>query len=78
MVIPKKGSDGVQPVGGGGPFVNCTFYDQATDRVYMLDGSVYAPDDDKMDFVRRMEVMARTFRTPRETEASSDTPVAAE
>mgnify|MGYP000040443182 FL=1 len=78
MVIPKEDAGGVQPVGGGGPFVNFTFYDQATDRVYMLDGSVFAPDHDKMDFVRQMVVMARTFRTATDTTASRAPSVAAE
>lgn len=78
MVIPKEGDDGVQPVGGGGPFVNITFYDQATDRVYMLDGSVFAPDHDKMAFVRQMVVMARTFRTAADATANGAPSVAAE
>ncbi len=78
MVIPGENSGEVQPVGGGGPFVNFTFYDQATDRVYMLDGSVFAPDFDKLSFVRHLEVMARTFRTVDETEARDDRAVAAQ
>lgn len=58
-----------RPVGGGGPFINYTFYDQETDRVYMLDGSVYAPEFDKMKFIRQMEVMAKTFRTSEEVQS---------
>lgn len=72
MAVPVEGSDELRPVGGGGPFINYTFYDQATDRVYMLDGSVYAPDFDKLNFIRHMEVMARTFRTAEEIEDSGD------
>jgi hypothetical protein len=72
MAVPVEGSDELRPVGGGGPFINYTFYDQATDRVYMLDGSVYAPDFDKLSFIRHMEVMARTFRTAEEIENSGD------
>ncbi len=63
MVAPLGSDNELQPIGGGGPFVNYTFYDQATDRVYMLDGSIFAPDNDKLDLLRQMEVMARTFRT---------------
>ena len=66
MATPVNGSNELRPVGGGGPFINFTFYDQATDRVYMLDGSVFAPDFDKLNFIRHMEVMARTFRTAEE------------
>ena len=78
MVTTVEGSDEVRPVGGGGPFVNYTFYDQATDRVYMLDGSVFAPDFDKLDFIRQMEVMARTFRTAAEIQSSEDRSVASD
>jgi hypothetical protein len=78
MVTPVQGGDEVRPVGGGGPFINYTFYDQATDRVYMLDGSVFAPDYDKLGFIRQMEVMARTFRTAQELRSSADQPTASE
>lgn len=72
MVTETDGSNGVRPVGGGGPFVNYTFYDQETDRVYMLDGSVFAPDHDKLELLRQMVVMARTFRTTDEPQRSED------
>ena len=49
--------------GGGGPFVNYAFYDQAQARIYMIDGMVFAPGYDKRTFLRQMEVIARTFRT---------------
>jgi len=78
MAIPAEGSDELRPVGGGGPFINFTFYDQATDRVYMLDGSVYAPDFDKLSFIRHMEVMAHTFRTAEELQDSGDQLAASE
>ena len=78
MVAPLGGGNNLQPVGGGGPFINYTFYDQATDRVYMLDGSIFAPEFDKLDFLRQMEVMARTFRTDEEAQSSATPPTAAE
>ncbi len=49
--------------GGGGPFVNYAFYDQNQDRIYMIDGMVFAPGYDKRSFLRQMEVIAQTFRT---------------
>lgn len=55
-------------MGGGGPFVNYTFYDQPSGRVYMIDGSVFAPTYDKLQFLRQMKVIARSFRTEREVE----------
>lgn len=78
MVAPVGDGNELQPIGGGGPFVNYTFYDQATDRVYMLDGSIFAPDHDKLDLLRQMEVMARTFRTAEDVRSPDDSPTAAE
>jgi hypothetical protein len=49
--------------GMGGGFVNYAFYDQETNRVYMIDGMVFAPGYDKREFVRQMEVIAYTFRS---------------
>lgn len=49
--------------GMGGPFVNYTFYDQSSGRLYMIDGMVFAPGYDKREFLRQMEVIAHTFRT---------------
>ncbi|PEN08023.1 DUF4837 domain-containing protein [Longimonas halophila] len=65
---PDEG-DGLQEMGGGGPFVNYTFYDQETGRVYMINGAVFAPEHGKRDFLRQMEVIARTFRTQAETQS---------
>lgn len=57
-------------VGGamGGPFVNYAFYDEQQQRIYMVDGMVHAPGFDKREFLRQMEVIARTFRTEPEVE----------
>jgi hypothetical protein len=57
-------------MGGGGPFLTYAFYDQASDRIYMVDGAVFAPGYDKLPFIRQMEVIAKTFRTRQE--ASGD------
>mgnify|MGYP006270566907 CR=1 FL=1 len=73
MVQPVTLDDGTTELmgaGGGGPFLTHTFYDQATDRIYLIDGSVFAPQYDKRSFLRQMEVIARTFRT--EAEISSE------
>jgi hypothetical protein len=58
-----QSDDGRLPLGGGGPFVNYTFYDQEQERLYMVDGAVFAPDYDKREFLRQMKVIAYTFRT---------------
>ena len=47
----------------GGPFVSFTFYDEASSRIYMLDGAVFAPGEEKLQFLRTLELMARSFKT---------------
>jgi len=47
----------------GGPFVSFTFYDEESSRIYMLDGAVFAPGEDKLQFLRTLELMARSFKT---------------
>ncbi len=47
----------------GGPFKNYTFYDSFSRRVYMIDLAVFAPGKDKVPYLLRQEVIARTFRT---------------
>ncbi len=47
----------------GGPFVSFTFYDEQSSRIFMLDGSVFAPGEEKLQFLRTLELMARSFKT---------------
>jgi len=63
MVKPADEEGEFQSVGGGGPFVAYAFYDKPSDRIYLLHGSVFAPEFEKLELLRQMEVMARTFRT---------------
>ena len=49
--------------GMGGPFVNYVFYDEDTQRLYMLDGSVYAPKYYKRNLIQQMDVTLQSFRT---------------
>lgn len=58
--------------GGGGPFVTYSFYDQASGRLYMIDGMVFAPNYDKREFLRQMEVIAYTFRTRQDVEQPAE------
>jgi hypothetical protein len=46
-----------------GPFVSYVFYDEAQDRLYLIDGMVFAPNNPKLPFLRQVEVIAQTFRT---------------
>jgi hypothetical protein len=50
----------------GGPFTNYTFYDQPTKRLYMLDGSIYAPKYYKKKLIQQVDVILQSFLTERE------------
>jgi len=52
--------------GMGGPFVNYTFFDEATKRFYMIDGSVFAPKYYKRNLIQQMDVTLQSFRTDAE------------
>lgn len=47
----------------GGPFRNYTFFDSFSKRLFMIDVAVFAPNEDKLPYLRRLDVIARTFRT---------------
>ncbi len=53
----------------GGPFVNYLFYDKAQKRLYMLDGSIYAPKYYKKEIIQQVDVMLHTFKTADEIKA---------
>lgn len=52
----------------GGPFKNYTFYDNNTKRIYMIDLAVYAPNRDKLPYLKRLDIIAHTFKTIFDTE----------
>lgn len=47
----------------GGPFTGFVHYDNESKRLYYLDATIFAPDMEKMVFLRQMEIMMRTFQT---------------
>ena len=49
--------------GMGGPFVNYFFYDEKTQRIYMIDGSIYAPRYYKRNLIQQMDVTLQSFKT---------------
>jgi hypothetical protein len=55
--------------GMGGPFINYTFYDEKSRRLYMLDGSVYAPKYYKRNLIQQMDVTLQSFMTENELDA---------
>lgn len=47
----------------GGPFVNFTYYDESTSRLFMVEYSQFAPSvRKKLRFVRQFRAMGRTFK----------------
>ena len=52
--------------GMGGPFVNYFFYDEKSQRVYMIDGSIYAPKYYKRNLIQQIDVTLQSFRTEAE------------
>jgi len=48
---------------GGGPFVNYTFYDDSSRRIYMLDGSIFAPRVEKKKLILQVDGLLNTFRS---------------
>jgi len=49
-----------------GPFINYTFFDVITKRIYMVDGSINAPDYYKRNLIQQMDVMLKSFKTKSE------------
>lgn len=47
----------------GGPFLSYTFYDEDTKRIYMLDGSLYAPKFEKKSIIQQLDVTLNSFMT---------------
>lgn len=47
----------------GGPFVNFTYYDPRTSRLFMIEYGQFAPSVTKRRFVRQFRAMGRTFQS---------------
>lgn len=48
----------------GGPFINYTVVDETTNRVFALDGFVYAPNFDKRDYIRQVMAIIYSLELP--------------
>lgn len=46
----------------GGPFVSQAIYDEASGKVYVFEGFVYRPNEDKLHLIRMMEAALYSFR----------------
>jgi uncharacterized protein YifN (PemK superfamily) len=49
-----------------GPFINYTFFDVNSKRIYMIDGSINAPDYYKRNLIQQLDVLLQTFKTKSE------------
>lgn len=76
FVKPTEEEGEFMALAGGGPFLTYAFYDRPSDRIYLLHGSVFAPDSEKLDLIRQMEVMLNTFRTASQNSNGGDDPTA--
>ncbi len=76
-VMRQPRPDGTTAPTMAGPFVNYTFYDPPSRRLYSIDGMVFAPNYTKLPFVRHMDVIAHTFRTQKATSVQQRAPDAA-
>jgi len=45
----------------GGPFTGAAYYDPDTHRVFYIDGQIFAPDLNKLLYIRQEEIMISTF-----------------
>jgi hypothetical protein len=45
----------------GGPFMSLTMYDEKRDRIVTVDGYVFAPYFRKMEYMREVEAILRSF-----------------
>ncbi len=50
----------------GGPFVSYTFIDESSGRLYMIDGSIYAPKYYKRNLIQQVDVILQSFLTKKE------------
>ena len=50
----------------GGSFVSYIFVDESTNRLYYLDGFVVSPGRNKRESLRELEVIIKTFQSPKE------------
>jgi hypothetical protein len=57
---------------GGGPFINYTLYDEVSGRIYMIDGSIFAPRYEKKKLILQVQALLNTFEPNPNGEASTD------
>ncbi len=53
---------------GGGPFLSYTIVDEKQGMIYYIEGYVYSPGTKKKNFIREIEAILGTFKTPSDIE----------
>lgn len=61
-----KGLWKLSDISGGGPFISYIFVDKFQNRIYYLEGYVYAPSKDKREPMREIDVILNTFKSREE------------
>ncbi|MBN1448606.1 MAG: DUF4837 family protein [Bacteroidetes bacterium] len=72
FAIRMKGLWRMSDFSMGGPFISYLFYDEQHERIYFLDGSVFAPRYEKKKLLQDVDVMMQTFHTRPPGEAGAD------
>lgn len=71
FAVEARGLWMVSDASAGGPFVSYTFVDEKTQKLYYIEGYVYAPDEKKKPLIREVEAILSTFHTDSETAGDS-------
>lgn len=66
FAVEGRGLWKISDSSGGGPFVSYTFVDEKTQRIYYIEGYVYAPSTKKKHLVREVESILSTFEVDSE------------
>lgn len=66
FAVEARGLWKVSDSSAGGPFVSYTFVDEQSQKLYYIEGYVYAPSGKKKPLVRKVEAILSTFRTESE------------
>jgi nitrate reductase NapAB chaperone NapD len=52
-------------ISGGGPYISYTLVDEKTNRLYYIEGFVYAPSTKKKNYIRELDAILSTFALPK-------------
>lgn len=69
FALRNKGLWKVSDSSAGGPYISYVVVDEKAGRLYYIEGYVYAPGSDKKNFMREMDAILSTFKTPSQIEA---------